>query len=328
MADTAVEAARRPATVPESQHLDKESAAGRRVRLWAVPALLTAIALAAAGLGCWIIWDGFVAAPWTRDGRVRAYTVTIAPEISGRIVELPIKDNQFVHKGDLLMLIDPVDYALAVGAAQSKLDQARANLDNRRNQAERRRQLTTLSTSIEEKQTYAANAADAAAQLEQALSGLAKAKVDLERTRIIAPANGWVTNLQARIGDYATTGVRRVSIVDADSFWIDGYFEETALDRIREGDPARMRLMGYERDSQLLLGHVDSISRGITVTNALPDQQGLANVNPIFTWVRLAQRIPVRIHIDTVPVGVRLVAGQTATVEIDGRGAWALPWQR
>lgn len=300
-------------------------------RRWAVPALVTAIALVAAGLGCWAIWDHFVAAPWTRDGRVRAYTVAIAPEIPGRITELPVRDNQFVRKGDLLMVIEPVDYVLAVSMAQAQREQARADMDNRRSQAERRRQLTTLSTSVEEKQTFATNAASAEASFQAAVSSLAKARVNLERTRIVSPVNGWVTNLQARVGDYASTGTRAVSVVDADSFWIDGYFEETKLGRIRDGDPARMRLMGYERRDQILRGHVDSVSRGITVTNATPDQAGLANVNPIFTWVRLAQRIPVRIHIDEVPDGVRLVIGQTATVEVDGpegTAARALPWQR
>ena len=303
----------------------------RQSRRWAVPVLVTGIALVAAGLGCWVIWGLFVAAPWTRDGRVRAYTVAIAPEVSGRVVELPVKDNQFVRKGDVLMVIDPVDYALAVSMAQAQLSQARADLDNRRNQAERRRLLTTLSTSVEEKQGFAASAAVAEASFQHALSGLAKARVNLERTRILAPVNGWVTNLQARVGDYASTGARTVSVVDADSFWIDGYFEETTLGRIRDGDPTRMRLMAYGGRDQILRGHVDSVSRGITVANATPDGAGLANVNPIFTWVRLAQRIPVRIHIDDVPDGVLLVIGQTATVEVDGHGAalsWAPTWRR
>ena len=133
----------------------------------------------------------------------------------------------------------------------------------------------------------------------------------------LAPVNGWVTNLLAQLGDYANVGRTAISLVDADSFWVDGYFEETQLGSIREGDPANVKLMGY---SQIVRGHVGSIARGINVSNAQPDQQGLATVNPIFTWVRLAQRVPVRIHIDQVPDGVRLVAGMTATVQIDDRG--------
>ena len=117
-----------------------------------------------------------------------------------------------------------------------------------------------------------------------------------------------------QLGDYANVGTNVISLVDADSFWVDGYFEETSLEPIRVGDPAEVKLMGYR---QIVRGHVDSIARGINVANAQPNGQGLANVNPIFTWVRLAQRIPVRIHIDEVPEGVVLAAGMTATVQIN-----------
>ena len=123
-------------------------------------------------------------------------------------------------------------------------------------------------------------------------------------------------SLLAQLGDYANVGTSVISLVDADSFWIDGYFEETNVAPIRVGDPASIKLMGY---SEVVRGHVDSIARGINVANAQPNGQGLANVNPIFTWVRLAQRIPVRIHIDQVPDGVVLAAGMTATVQIDPR---------
>ena len=147
-------------------------------------------------------------------------------------------------------------------------------------------------------------------------ANLDQARVNLERTQIRSPVNGWVTNLLAQLGDYATVGQNLISLVDADSFWIDGYFEETNLEPIQVGDPASIKLMGY---SQIVRGHVGSIARGINVANAQPNGQGLANVNPIFTWVRLAQRIPVRIHIDQVPDGVVLAAGMTATVQIDPR---------
>ena len=123
-----------------------------------------------------------------------------------------------------------------------------------------------------------------------------------------------MTNLLAQLGDYANVGQNEISLVDADSFWVDGYFEETNLGSIREGDPASIKLMGY---SQIVRGHVGSIARGINVSNAQPNGQGLATVNPIFTWVRLAQRIPVRIRIDRVPEGMVLAAGMTATVQID-----------
>jgi RND family efflux transporter MFP subunit len=262
------------------------------------------------------MWEAYMGTPWTRDGTVRAYVVKMAPEVAGRIVELPVADNQLVHKSDLLMVIDPTDYAIAVDLAEAAVTQARANADNAEREAHRRAQLTNLETSEEERQTYTSNAQAAEATYRLAVANLAHARVNLQRTSIHSPVNGYVTNLLAQPGDYATVGQNKISVVDADSFWVAGYFEETNLRPIQEGDPANIKLMGY---SQVVHGHVASIARGINVANAQPDQAGLASVNPIFTWVRLAQRVPVRIHIDQVPNGVRLVQGMTATVEVDRR---------
>lgn len=262
----------------------------------------------------WSAWQAWLTQPWTRDGRVRVYVVSMAPEVAGRIVQLAVHDNQFVHKGDVLMVIDPADYAIAVSNNEALLRKADVDFKERSEEAQRRLELTTLSTSIETKQNFVSSAAQANATVSQAQSQLAQARVNLKRTQVISPVNGWVTNLQAREGDYATVGQRNISVVDADSFWLDGYFEETALAAIRDGDPVRIYLMGYR---QVLHGHVDSLARGIQIDNAQADAQGLANVNPIFTWVRLAQRIPVRVRFDDVPENVRLVAGLTATVAID-----------
>ena len=281
-----------------------------------VPVLITLVTVAIAALLGRATWDAYMGTPWTRDGTVRAYVVTMAPEVAGRIVELPVKDNQFVHKGDLLMVIDPTDYRIAVSLAESAVRQAQVNAANVKREAERRRQLTTLAVTVEEQQTYETNALSADAQLQQAQARLDQARVNLERTQIHAPVNGWVTNLLAQLGDYANVGTNTISLVDADSFWVDGYFEETNLAPIRVGDPASIKLMGYP---QIVRGHVDSIARGINVANSQPNQQGLATVNPIFTWVRLAQRIPVRIRIDEIPDGVVLSAGMTATVQIEPR---------
>ena len=255
-----------------------------------------------------------MSAPWTRDGTVHIYVVTMAPQVAGQIVQLPVKDNQFVHKGDLLLVIDPTDYKIAVSLREAAVQQAQANMQNVEREAQRRQELTSLAVTKEEKQTYASNAVVGQAQYQQAVANLNQARVNLERTQIRSPVNGWVTNLLAQLGDYANVGTNVISVVDADSFWVDGYFEETNLAPIRVGDPARIKLMGY---TQIVRGHVDSIARAINVANAQPNGQGLANVNPIFTWVRLAQRIPVRVHIDQVPDGVVLAAGMTATVQID-----------
>jgi multidrug resistance efflux pump len=285
-----------------------------RRRRRVVPLLVTAAAVA---LAAWLgakAWDVYLGAPWTRDGTVRAYVVTMAPEVAGRIVNLPVADNQFVHKGDLLVQIDPTDYKIAVNLAEAAARQAQANAENVQREAQRRQELTTLAVTVEEKQTYASNAAIAQAQYQQAVARLDQARVNLERTEIRSPVDGWVTNLLAQQGDFATTGEKLIALTDANSFWVDGYFEETSLGPIRVGDSAEVKLMGYP---QIVRGHVQSITRAINVANAQPNGQGVATVNPIFTWVRLAQRVPVRIQIDKVPDGVVLVAGMTATVQID-----------
>ena len=289
-------------------------AAKSRVRI--VPFLLTFAAIAVATPLVWAMWNAYVGAPWTRDGTVRAYVVTMAPEVEGRIVELPVADNQFVHKGDLLMVVDSSNYRIAVELADAAAKQAEATAQNAEREAERRRKLNDLAVTVEQRQTYDTEAVAAQARYEQARANVEQARINLERTQIRSPVNGWVTNLLTRLGDYARVGETVISVVDAESFWVDGYFEETKLGSIHEGDPAKVKLMGY---SQIIHGRVGSIGRGINVPNAQPNQQGLATVNPIFTWVRLAQRVPVRIDIDRVPDGVRLVAGMTATVQIDSR---------
>jgi multidrug resistance efflux pump len=331
------------------------------------------VTFAVIALALWLgraMWEAYMGTPWTRDGTVRAYIVTIAPEVGGRIAELPVADNQLVRKGDLLMLIDPTDYKIAVRQAEAALSQAQANAANidaqidvqqaqiaasgaqveqaqaaltygkqnaQRYEELARRQYGTLqaqqksaSTVLEDQaavksaqasltvaqrqiESLKAQRGSAEATIAQATAQLDQAQVNLERTRIVSPVNGYVTNLLAQIGDYVNVGQNKISVVNRDSFWVDGYFEETIVGPIRVGDPAEVELMGYP---QILRGHVDSISRAIAVANAQPNEQGVANVNPIFTWVRLAQRIPVRIHIDQVPEGVVLAAGMTATIHI------------
>ncbi len=287
-----------------------------RRRLHILPLLITLAVIAVAVVLGRAMWDAYMGAPWTRDGTVRAYVVTLAPEVAGYIVELPVADNQFVHKGDLLMVIDPTNYKIAVSLAEATVQQAQVNMQNAEREAKRRQELTTLAVTVEEKQTFASTALADQAQYQQAVANLDQARVNLERTQIRSPVNGYVTNLLAQLGDYANVGTNEISLVDGDLFWVDGYFEETNIEPIHVGDPASVKLMGY---SQIVRGHVGSIARAINVPNAQPNGLGLAQVNPIFTWVRLAQRIPVRIHIDQVPEGVILAAGMTATVQIDPR---------
>ncbi|MFE1599024.1 efflux RND transporter periplasmic adaptor subunit [Methylobacterium sp. ID0610] len=273
-----------------------------------------AAVLAASGFLAWAAWDYYFGTPWTRDGTVRVYTAQVAPEVSGRVTAVRVADNQFVRKGDVLFQIDDRDYRIAVKRAEAALAQARAQAQNSRAEADRRNQLSDLAVSAEARQTYesAADAAQAAA--EAASANLDNAKLNLERVEIRSPVNGYVSNLLLQAGTYATAGQAAMTLVDTDSFWVAGYFEETHLRAIQVGAPARIVLMGYT--DRPIAGRVDSLARGIMDPNAAPGVAGLPNVNPVFTWVRLAQRIPVRIRIERLPDGVHLAAGMTATIQV------------
>jgi multidrug resistance efflux pump len=258
-----------------------------------------------------LVWHDYLYSPWTRDGRVNAEVVNIAPEISDDVVELPVVDNQIVHKGDILVVIDPARYRFALEEAEAQVNSRKQVLIERQFEAQRRAGLVkTEAVSIEEKQLADMTSNTAQAAYDDAVAARNLAKLNLDRTVIRSPVNGWVINLHARIGDYATPGKPLLSVLDADSFWVAAYMEETKLTHIQEEDRAEIRLMGV---GPVVEGHVESLSGGIQDENEA-NFTGLANVNPIFTWVRLAQRIPVRIHIDKVPRGVHIRVGQTCTV--------------
>lgn len=260
-----------------------------------------------------VVWDYYVTSPWTRDGRIRVQVASVAPQVSGRIIEVRTADNQFVHKGDVLYVIDPFNFEVAVQSSKALVEQKAADLQVKKVQSERRQHLTSIATSAEEQQIFAGIAVQAEAAFKSAQQQLAEAEVNLRRTQVRTPVNGYVTNLLMRVGDYAHEGVTNISVTDSDSYWIDGYFEETKMARICIGDRVEAKLMGY---AQPITGHVATVTRGIGVSNAAAGVQGLPNVDPTYTWVRLAQRVPVRIAIDKVPPGVPLVAGMTATVTV------------
>ena len=296
---------------------ERRSAGGRRLALrWILACFkrLTtlAIALVAIVMGL-VTWDYYVTAPWTRDGRVRVQVASVAPQVSGQITELRVGDNQYVHKGVVLYVIDPFDFEVALRVDKAQAQQRAADLQVKQVQSERRQRLSELATTAEEQQTFAGSAVQAKAAFEAAQQQVAQAEINLRRTQVRSPVNGYVTNLLMRVGDFAHEGGANISVVDTDSYWIDGYFEETKLARVCIGDRVEAKLMGY---AEPILGHVASVTRGIGVSDAAGGTQGLPNVNPVFTWVRLAQRVPVRIAIDHVPLGVPLVSGLTATVTI------------
>ena len=295
-------------------------------RPWVPPAtfnfIATLIAFGAAIGLAWMAWNYYVYTPWTRDGRVRVYTVQLAPEVSGTVVSLPIKDTQFVHKGDVLFQIDPRDYQNKLKEATGRVAQTQAQADYLGAEATRRSQLSDLAVSAEQRQNAIGIAQAATAAVQEAAGALDQARLDLERTTVRSPVNGWISDLILQQGGFAMVGQPAVTLVNADSFYVVGYFEETQLPRIRFGDSAQMVLMGYP--DRPAWGHVAGFGHGISVADAAPGVQGLPSVNPVFTWVRLAQRIPIRVELDDVPCPIMLSAGMTATVSIqDGQAAQA-----
>jgi multidrug resistance efflux pump len=273
--------------------------------------VLVAAALVAARYG----WRVYVTSPWTRDGMVRVQVANVAPQISGQIVEVRTHDNQHVYKGDILYVIEKFDFEVALVNAKATILNREADLEVKKAQNARRAALTTLSTSIEEKQVFDGNAKMAEAALASAKAAFSQAEINLQRTEVRSPVDGYVTNLLMRVGDSARAGTPNLSVIDEHSHWIDAYFEETKLASIHVGDPVEATLLGFPVP---ISGRIESITGGISAANAASSTQGLPNVDPVFTWVRLAQRIPVRIRIEQVPPDVPLVAGMTCSVSVVG----------
>ncbi|QJP14167.1 HlyD family secretion protein [Starkeya sp. ORNL1] len=258
------------------------------------------------------LWGHYMDDPWTRDAKVRADIVGVAPDVSGFVSEVLVQDNVPVKKGDVLFRIDRARFAIALEQAEAALAGRKATLDQATRDRTRYEQLKDVASQQKIEQMRAGEAETQAAY-RQAMADRDLARLNLERSEVKASVNGVITNLSLRPGDYVNAGQAEVALVDTDSLRVEGYFEETKLSRIKVGNPVSIKLMGQ---SAVLAGHVESIAAGIedrerTVGNGL-----LANINPTFNWVRLAQRVPVRIAFDTVPDDARLVAGLTATVAV------------
>ena len=261
------------------------------------------------------VWGYYMNDPWTRDGRVRADVVGLAPDVSGLVAEVLVHDNQPVKQGDVLFRLDLARFQFAVMQADAEVKSHLAALEEAQRENNRYHSLTNVEVSQEKQQQTQSAAEEAAAAYQQALADRGVAQLNLDRATIKATVNGIVTNFELRPGDYVTAGHAVTALVDTDSLHVDGYFEETKLPRIRVGDAAQVQLMG---DNQWLAGHVESIAGGIADRDRSSDNSLLADVNPTFNWVRLAQRIPVRIVLDKTPDAIRLIPGRTATVRIEG----------
>ncbi|MFZ3618690.1 efflux RND transporter periplasmic adaptor subunit [Leclercia barmai] len=271
------------------------------------------LVLALALIAGWWLWNYYMQSPWTRDGKVRAEQVSVTPQVSGTITTLEIKDNQFVHVGEVLFQIDETPYHIAVLNAEAQLAKAQSDLAKANNEANRRRHLSQKYISAEDLDTANINVKAMQASVAVAEATLKQAQWQLTQTVVKAPVDGWVTNLSTRVGDYATTGQPVFALVDSHSFYVVGYFEETKLRHIREGAPAQIVLYS---GSQRLQGHVSSIGRAIYDQSVETDSGLVPDVKPNIPWVRLAQRIPVRIAFDQLPADLTLVSGTTCTVSI------------
>ena len=269
----------------------------------------------------WRLWVHYEQEPWTRDGRVRADTVSIAPDVSGLVSEVLVRDNDVVRKGHVLFRIDRDRFVLALRQAEANLEGRAAALDMAEKDRVRYRAMSKISVSDQKLEQIESAYAQAKAALHQAEADRDLAKLNLDRSEVRASVSGPITNFDLRPGAYVTAGKGVAALIDQDTIHVDGYFEETKLPSIHAGDKVTVHLMGEERDFS---GHVVSIAGGIDDRERSPGSTLLPNVNPTFSWVRLAQRIPVRIELDEIPASIRLLAGRTATVVVIAEGARVL----
>jgi multidrug resistance efflux pump len=266
-------------------------------------------------LACVVVWRMvmyYMYAPWTRDGHIRADIVQIAPDVSGLIVDVQVRDNQWVKRGQVLFSIDPDRFRLALRQAQATVTERKETLAQAQRENRRNKGLGNLVAreQLEESQSREAQALSA---LNAAQVAVDAAQLNLDRAVVRSPVNGYLNDRAPRPQEFASAGRAALSIVDSESFHIDGYFEETKLPLIHVGQSVDIRVMG---DNTRLRGHVTSIVAGIEDRDRSSGTNLLPNVNPAFSWVRLAQRIPVRIAFDDVPADFRMIAGRTATVSI------------
>jgi RND family efflux transporter MFP subunit len=275
--------------------------------------LTTLVVVALAVVVGWQLWTYYMLAPWTRDGRVRADVVPVAADVSGLVGDVFVQDNQAVTKGQPLFQIDQRRFQYALAQAEAAVASRKATLDQAKRDLARSKALTSLAITAQQVEQSQQAVDIAQANFDDATASLNVAKLNLERSTVVAPVNGIVTNFGLLPGHYVTSGASILALIDSDTFRVEGYFEETKLRRIAVGDPATVKLIG---DPTPLKGHVESIASGIEDQSRSTSTDLLASVNPTFSWVRLAQRVPVRIKLDNVPEKVRLVTGRTATVSV------------
>ncbi|MGV2107137.1 efflux RND transporter periplasmic adaptor subunit [Agrobacterium vitis] len=273
---------------------------------------VTLVVVVAALFAGYHLWVYYMEEPWTRDGRVRADVAEIAPDVTGPVSEVLAKDNATVRKGDVLFKVDAKRFELALEQAQADLDQAKSSLDEAVRERQREERLGD-SASAQARDKAVSAEEQAQASYNKALASRDVAKLDLDRTEVKSTVNGTVSNFSLQVGDFVNRGTATVAVVNTDTVRVEAYFEESKLQRIREGDRASVRIMGQKT---VLTGRVESMATGIQDRERDSSSGLLVNITPTFNWVRLAQRVPVRIHLENVPEGTRLISGLTATVDI------------
>ncbi|MBA1201520.1 HlyD family secretion protein [Pseudomonas capeferrum] len=274
--------------------------------------VLTLLVVTFAAVLVWQMVVYYMFAPWTRDGHIRADVIQIAPDVSGLIQKVTVRDNQVVKRGDVLFTIDQDRFSLALRHAQATLSERQETLAQAAREARRNKRLGNLvaAEQLEESQSREARARSAVNEAQVAVDS---AQLNLDRSVVRSPVDGYLNDRAPRAHEFVTAGRAVLSVVDSASYHVDGYFEETKLSGIHIGDAVDIRVMG---DDTRLRGHVESLAAGIEDRDRSSGANLLPNVNPAFSWVRLAQRIPVRIAFDEVPEDFRMIAGRTATVSI------------
>ncbi|OEF28658.1 HlyD family secretion protein [Vibrio rumoiensis] len=255
--------------------------------------------------------------PWTRDGQVRANVIKVAPRVSGPITQVSIKDNQFVHQGDLLFAIDPSTYQVALDQSKVSVEQAKNNAYGKKVEFERVQEMRDRDKgSVSHKDLIRKEIAykQSLLQIKSAEEQLKSAELNLQFTKVYASVDGYVSNVDIRTGTQAVANQPLLALVDINSFWVFGYFRENQLESIQPGADATVTLMAHPDTP--LKAHVESIGWGIAPKDGTVGYNLLPNVNPVFQWIRLAQRIPVKVVIDELPENIHLRFGLTASIMV------------
>lgn len=279
--------------------------------------IMTLLFVLGAAVVSYQYYSTYTQSPWTRDGQVQSHVISITPRVTGQVTSVHVHDNADVKQGDLLFEIDDSLYKVAYDKAIAEEQQAKASLERALNEEQRAVNLELRSPGSVPVLTInnLDNAIEAArANLELAQATVKEALLNLEYTKVYAPEDGYITNLNLRVGSHVVANSPVVALIDKNSFWIEAYFKETDLKGVNVDNEAQIVLMTH--DDIVIEGTVQSIGFGIAKQDGSTGVDLLPNVNPNFQWIRLAQRIPVKIQLDDIPEYIQLRVGMTASVKI------------